>query len=35
MGQVTYDKAWIEGVIPYCQEELDDHTKGDEFKSGN
>jgi hypothetical protein len=34
IGEVTYDKAWMENVIPYCQAELDDPTIGDAFKSG-
>jgi endo-1,3(4)-beta-glucanase len=34
IGEVTYDKAWIQGVMPYCQGELDDPTIGDAFKSG-
>ncbi|GAB5591706.1 hypothetical protein Unana1_06606 [Umbelopsis nana] len=33
IGEVTYDKAWIQGVIPYCQGELNDPTIGDAFKS--
>lgn len=33
IGYYTYDKEWIEGVIPYCKEELDDSTLGDDFKS--
>lgn len=34
IGQVTYDREWMEGVVPYCQVELDDVTIGDAFKSG-
>ncbi|KAH8556532.1 glycoside hydrolase family 81 protein [Umbelopsis sp. PMI_123] len=33
IGEVTYDKAWIQKAVPYCQSELDDPTIGDAFKS--
>ena len=34
MGQYTYDSAWMQNVVPYCQKELDDNSLGDDFKSG-
>ena len=34
IGQYTFDSAWMEKVLPYCQAELDDPTLGDDFKSG-
>jgi endo-1,3(4)-beta-glucanase len=34
IGEVTYDKPWVQNVIPYCQGELSDPTIGDAFKSG-
>ena len=34
IGEVTYDKAWLTNVLPYCQAELNDPTIGDAFKSG-
>lgn len=34
IGQVTYDKEWMEVVLPYCKQELDNAALGDAFKSG-
>ncbi|KAI9277913.1 glycosyl hydrolase family 81-domain-containing protein, partial [Umbelopsis sp. AD052] len=33
IGEVTYDKPWLQNVLPYCQAELNDPTIGDAFKS--
>lgn len=33
IGHYTYDREWMEGVLPYCREELQDSTLGDDFKS--
>lgn len=33
IGQVTYDREWMEQVVPYCKGELDDPTIEDAFKS--
>ncbi|KAI8075031.1 glycoside hydrolase family 81 protein [Gongronella butleri] len=33
IGEITYDKAWMQGVLPYCQSEIDDQTIGTPFKA--
>lgn len=35
IGQLTYDKEWMEVVLPYCENELQNATFGDDFKSGD
>jgi endo-1,3(4)-beta-glucanase len=32
IGQVYYDKEWVDNLVPYCKEELEDPALGDEFK---
>jgi endo-1,3(4)-beta-glucanase len=34
IGELTYDPAWMQGVLLYCMGELMDPTIGDEIKSG-
>ncbi|ODM87310.1 Endo-1,3(4)-beta-glucanase 1 [Orchesella cincta] len=33
IGYYTYDREWMEGVLDYCKQELDDPKFGDDFKS--